>query len=194
MAGAGITGPGMNLQVDPTLWERTIDINVLGTWRTVRAALPHLVVSKGYVLIISSGFAAAPGPYVSAYAASKAALESFGRSLRIEVAHHGIGVGVAYFSFLDTPMVEALDNDPAGARVRAAMPAPVRKTYPLSGAVKATVAGMERRASRVIYPGFLRWQLLFRGFLGPRSEGFWRKAMPEVERLAQGGPEGGSPT
>src|ERR1039458_1408943 len=95
MACAGITGAGMVLQVDPALWERTIEINVLGTWRTVRAALPYLVASKGYVLIISSGFAAAPGPYTSAYAASKAAVESFGRSLRIEVAHHGVDVGVA---------------------------------------------------------------------------------------------------
>lgn len=185
MACAGITGAGMVLQVDPALWERTIEINVLGTWRTVRAALPYLVASKGYVLIISSGFAAAPGPYASAYAASKAAVESFGRSLRIEVAHHDVDVGVAYYSFLDTPMVEAIEQDPAFQRVRAAMPAPVRKTFPLAKAVDATVLGIERRADRVFYPSFLRWQLLFRGALGPRSEGASRKAMPEIEHLEQ---------
>jgi len=143
------------------------------------------VASKGYVLIVSSGFAAAPGPYNSAYAASKAAVESLGRSLRIEVAHHGVGVGVAYYSFLDTPMVHAIEQDPAATRARAAMPAPIRKTYSLTKAVDATVSGIERRADRVIYPRFLRLQLLFRGALGPRSEGSWRKAMPEVERLAQ---------
>ena len=65
------------------------------------------------------------------------------------------------------------------------MPAPVRKTFPLAKAVDATVSGIERRADRVIYPSFLRWQLLFRGALGPRSEGAWRKAMPEVEHLEQ---------
>ncbi|HVB00329.1 MAG TPA: short-chain dehydrogenase/reductase [Acidimicrobiales bacterium] len=183
MACAGIVGAGTVLQVDPNVWERTIEVNVLGTWRTVRAALPHLVASKGYLLIISSGFAAAPGPYNSAYAASKAALESLGRSLRIEIAHHGVDVGVAYYSFLDTPMVEAIQHDQAAMRVRSVMPAPVRKTYPLDKAVEATVSGIERRSNRVIYPGFLRWQLLLRGVFGPRTEGPWRKVMAEVEKL-----------
>lgn len=183
MACAGVVGTGTILHIEPSRWERTIEVNVLGTWRTVRAVLPHLVASRGYVLIIASGFAAAPGPDTSAYAASKAAVESFGRSLRIEVAHHGVKVGVGYYTFLDTPMVNAIENDKAATRARQAMPAAVRKTYPLAEAAEATVSGIERRADRVIYPGFLRWQLLFRGFFGPRSEGAWRKAMPEVERF-----------
>lgn len=183
VANAGIVGSGTVAGIDPDRWERTIEVNVLGTFRTVRAALPHLVASKGYALIVASGFAAAPGPYTSAYAASKAAVESFGRSLRIELAHHGVGVGVAYYSFLDTPMVAQIETDPAGMRARSAMPAPVRKTYPLDRAVAATVDGIVGRADRVIYPRFLRAQLLLRGALGPKSEGAWRKAMPEVERL-----------
>jgi NAD(P)-dependent dehydrogenase (short-subunit alcohol dehydrogenase family) len=188
VANAGIVGSGMVATIDPARWERTIEVNVLGTFHTVRAAIPHLVASQGYALIVASGFAAAPGPYTSAYAASKAAVESLGRSLRIELAHHGVGVGVAYYSFLDTPMVDGLEADPAGMRARAAMPAPVRKTYPLDAAVAATVEGIARRADRVIYPKFLRAQLLVRGLLGPKSEGAWRKAMPEVERI-----EGASP-
>ncbi|MBM3662340.1 MAG: SDR family NAD(P)-dependent oxidoreductase [Actinobacteria bacterium] len=160
-----------------------MEVNVLGTFRTVQSSLSHLMESEGYVLIVASGFAAAPGPYTSAYAASKAAVESFGRSLRIELAHHGVGVGVAYYSFLDTPMVDAIESDPAGMRARAAMPAPVRKTFPLEGAVAATVDGIARRSDRVMYPKFLRWQLLLRGLFGPRSEGQWRAAMPEVEQL-----------
>lgn len=183
VANAGVVGSGTVSSIDPERWERTIEVNVLGTFRTAKATLPHLVASKGYLLIVASGFAAAPGPYTSAYAASKAAVESLGRSLRIELDHKGVDVGVAYYSFLDTPMVDALEADPAGVRARAAMPAPVRKTYPLTAAVTATLAGIERRADRVIYPKFLRWQLLLRGLLGPRSEGAWRKAMSEVERL-----------
>lgn len=187
MAGAGIVGGGMIRDIDPSRWERTIEVNLLGTWRTVRAALPHVIVSKGYVLIVSSGFAAAPAPYSSAYAASKAAVESFGRSLRIEVAHHGVDVGIAYYSFLDTPMVHAIEEDPAAVRARAALPKAVRKTYPLDKAVATTLTGIAKRANRVIYPGFLRSQLLLRGFFGPRSEGAWRKAMPEVEQLGRSG-------
>lgn len=183
VANAGIVGGGLVASIDPERWERTIEVNVLGTFHTTKATLPHLIDSKGYLLIVASGFAAAPGPYTSAYAASKAAVESLGRSLRIEVAHRGVGVGVAYYSFLDTPMVDAIEADPAAMRARAAMPAPVRKTYPLAGAVSATVDGIARRADRVIYPRFLRSQLLLRGMLGPKSEGAWRKAMPEVEQL-----------
>jgi NAD(P)-dependent dehydrogenase (short-subunit alcohol dehydrogenase family) len=184
VANAGIVGAGMVRSIEPDRWTRTIEVNVLGTFHTVQAVLPHLLASRGYLLLVASGFAAAPGPYTSAYAASKAAIESLGRSLRIELHHHGIDVGVAYYSFLDTPMVGAIEGDPAGMRARAAMPAPVRRTYPLEDAVAATVVGIERRADRVIYPRFLRWQLLLRGALGPKSEGAWRKAMPEVERLS----------
>lgn len=183
VANAGIVGAGMVATIDPERWERTIEVNVLGTFRTVRAAIPHLVASEGYALIVASGFAAAPGPYTSAYAASKAAAESLGRSLRIELAHRGVGVGVAYYSFLDTPMVDGLEADPAGMRARDAMPALARKTYPLDAAVAATVEGIVHRADRVIYPKFLRAQLLLRGLLGPKTEGAWRKAMPDVERL-----------
>lgn len=197
MAGAAITGWGPVLLIDPAHWERAVEINVLGTWRTVHAALPHLVQSKGYLLIISSGFAAAPGPALSAYALSKSAVESLARSLRIEVAHHGVDVGVAYYSFLDTPMVQVMESNPAAMRGRAAMPAPIRHTYPLAKAVDATVRGIERRERRIMYPKFLRWTLLFRGAFGPRSERASRKAMPEVERLAQeqqSGPSAGAPS
>jgi NAD(P)-dependent dehydrogenase (short-subunit alcohol dehydrogenase family) len=183
MACAGITGWGPALLIDGTDWERTIETNLLGTWRTVKAALPHLVRSKGYLLIVASGLAASPGPAVSAYAASKAAVESLGRSLRIELAHHGVDVGVAYYSFLDTPMVDAIERNPAARRARAAMPAPVRPTYPIDKAAAATADGIEHRAARIIYPGFLRWVLLLRGFFGPRSDRAALKAMPEVERL-----------
>jgi hypothetical protein len=41
-------------------------------------------------------FAAAPGPYCSTCAANMAAVESVGRSLRIEVAHHGVDILMAY--------------------------------------------------------------------------------------------------
>lgn len=181
---AGIVGSGLVADIAPQRWVRTLEVNLFGAFHTVQATLPLLLSTRGYLLITASGFAAAPGPYTSAYAASKAAVESLGRSLRIEVAHHGVDVGVAYYSFLDTAMVTAIEHDPAGMRARAAMPAPVRKTYPLDKAVDATVRGIEARADRVIYPKFLRAQLLLRGALGPRSEGAWRKAMPDVERLS----------
>ncbi|MGI8921627.1 MAG: hypothetical protein ACR2HD_08165 [Solirubrobacteraceae bacterium] len=62
-----------------------------------------------------------------------------------------------YYTFLDTPMVDAIEANPAATRARAAMPPPIRRTYPLDKAVKATVAGIDRRASRIIFPGSYGW-------------------------------------
>jgi NAD(P)-dependent dehydrogenase (short-subunit alcohol dehydrogenase family) len=183
VANAGIVGGGLVETIDPARWARTIDVNVTGTFHTVQAALPHIIATRGYVLIVASGFAAAPGPYTSAYAASKAAVESLGRTLRIELHHKGVDVGVGYYTFLDTPLVDAIEQDRAASRARAAMPRPIRKTYPLQPAVDASVRAIERRRDRAIYPRFVRTQLALRGVLGPKTEGAWRKAMAEVEQL-----------
>jgi hypothetical protein len=75
------------------------------------------------------------------------------------------------------------------------MPAPLRRTYPLDKAVAETVAGIEQRANRIIYPRFLRLGLALRGVLGPRSERSLVKAMPEVERLSKDQrPRGATPS
>lgn len=183
VANAGVVGGGLIETIDPARWSRTIEVNVIGTFNTVQSTLAHVIAARGYVLIVASGFAAAPGPYTSAYAASKAAVESLGRTLRIELDHKGVDVGVGYYTFLDTPLVASIERDRAATRARAAMPRPVRKTYPLQPAVDVSVRAIERRQDRAIYPRFVRIQLALRGLFGPRTEGAWRKAMPEVEQL-----------
>jgi NAD(P)-dependent dehydrogenase (short-subunit alcohol dehydrogenase family) len=185
MAGAGVTGWGPVLETEPDRWERTVEINLLGTWRTVHAALPHLLRSRGYLLIVASAFAAVPGPAGSAYAASKAGVENLGRSLRIELAHHRVSVGVAYYLFVDTPLVAGVESHPGFVRSRRTLPRAFARTYPLEKAVAATVAGIEGRAARVTYPQLLRWMLLVRGALGPLSQRRTQRAMPQIERLAR---------
>jgi NAD(P)-dependent dehydrogenase (short-subunit alcohol dehydrogenase family) len=184
MAGAGVPGWGPVLETEAERWERTVEINLLGTWRTVHAALPHLLRSRGYLLLVASALAAVPGPAGSAYAASKAGVENLGRSLRIELAHHGVSVGVAYYLFVDTPLVAGIELHPGFVRSREALPRALARTYPLEEAVAATVEGIEKRAARVIYPQLLRWMLLVRGALGPLSQWRAQRAMPEIERLA----------
>lgn len=187
MANAGVGWAGMALTMDPERYERLVEINLLGTWRTTRAALPHLLASRGYLLIVASAAALLPGPGMSAYSLSKAGVESLGRSLRVELAHHGVDVGVAYYTFLDTPMVAAMQHDPAAGRLKAALPGPVRRTYPLHKAVRVTADGIARRSARIAYPRFVRAVLLLRGLAGPRSERAAEAVMPEVERLAREG-------
>ncbi len=113
VANAGIAPVGMTRSIDPSAFERTIEINLLGVWRTVRACLPHVIERRGYVLVIASLAAAMHGPGMAAYSASKAGAEAFADSLRVEVKQLGVDVGVGYFSFIDTEMVRAADTHPA---------------------------------------------------------------------------------
>src|SRR5919106_2440023 len=70
MANAGVAPAGMVRFVEPAAFERTIEINLLGVWRTVRACLPHVIERRGYVLVIASRAAAVHAPAMAAYAAS----------------------------------------------------------------------------------------------------------------------------
>ena len=70
MANAGIAPMGMTRSTDPMAFERTIEINLLGVWRTVRACLPHVIERRGYVLVIASMAAALHAPGMAAYCAS----------------------------------------------------------------------------------------------------------------------------
>ena len=102
------------------------------------------------------------------YAMSKAGVEQLGRALRVELAQHGAGASVAYFGFIDTAMVhQALDDDPLGSRLKEAQPAWLMKRLQPAAAGKAIVAGIERRAPRIIRPR--RWAAfsVLRGIVNP---------------------------
>ena len=102
----------------------------MGSIRTVRAFLPHLVDSRGYVLQVASLAALLPVPLMSAYCASKSAVEAFAHALRAEVAHHGVRVGVAYLSWTDTDMVRGADATPGLGEFRAQAPRRLRPHLP----------------------------------------------------------------
>jgi NAD(P)-dependent dehydrogenase (short-subunit alcohol dehydrogenase family) len=137
--------------------ERIADINFTGVFRTVRATLPHVIDRRGYVLITASLAAILHGPPLSHYSATKAGVEAFGNAVRMEFRHKGVDVGVAYFGFIDTPMVARGKSDPILAKFEQESGQNfVGKTYPLSGAGTAVINGMESRARRVMYPRFIR--------------------------------------
>ena len=104
-ANAGISTYGSVLQVDPAAFRTLIEVNVVGVFNTVRAALPAVLGRRGYLLIVSSGAAYCAFPGTAPYSASKAAVEHFANALRLEVAHLGVDVGSAHMSWIDTPLV-----------------------------------------------------------------------------------------
>jgi NAD(P)-dependent dehydrogenase (short-subunit alcohol dehydrogenase family) len=160
MANAGISGPVANVAtIDPVEFERVIQINLVGVFSTVRAALPHVCERSGYVLVTASIMSAIPGPTVAAYAASKAGVEAFGRALRIELGSTGVDVGIAYYGVIDTGMVRGSRASSGISDLLAVLPSFAAKPAPVRTAGAAIVSGVERRARRVYAPRYARWLL-----------------------------------
>jgi len=161
LANAGIATFGSVLQIDPEAFKRLIDINVLGTFHTVRATLPSIIDRRGYVLIVSSFAAYSAAPGLAPYHASKAGIEHFANALRLEVAHHGVDVGSAHMSWIDTPMVQDAKGDLSSFNeMLAKLPNPLGKTTSVDTCGEAFVKGIEGRKRRVNVPGWVgafRW-------------------------------------
>ncbi|KQV04585.1 MULTISPECIES: SDR family oxidoreductase [unclassified Kitasatospora] len=156
VANAGIAIGGPLVDSDPGAFDRVIQVNLLGSVATARAFLPALTESRGYLLQIASLAAITPAPLMAAYCASKAGVEAFAHSLRAEVAHQGVKVGVGYLSWTDTDMVRGADQDEVLRQMRARLPWPANKTYPLPPAVDRLVAGIARRSAHVYAQPWLR--------------------------------------
>jgi len=104
-AGA-VIGPSPVIQMAEESWRRTLEINATGTFLCCKAALPAMIEGGrgGRIISISSIAAKAPKPYLSAYAASKAAILALTRSLAQEVAQFGITVNAVLPGDVDTAM------------------------------------------------------------------------------------------
>jgi NAD(P)-dependent dehydrogenase (short-subunit alcohol dehydrogenase family) len=172
VANAGIASRVATFRASSTeTFERVLDVNLMGVYRTVDAALPEIVRRRGHVVVVSSVYAFINGVGLVAYAMSKAAVEQLGRALRVELAQHGASASVAYFGFIDTEMVhQGLDRDPLVNQMLASLPKPLHKRLPPSAAGEAIVRGIERRQARIIRPR--RWAAVavLRGALGPLSD------------------------
>ena len=82
VANAGIAPVGTVQDIDPADFESTVQVNLLGVWRTVRAALPHILEARGYVLSVASLAAMVHLPLMAPYAAAKAGVSALADSLR----------------------------------------------------------------------------------------------------------------
>ncbi len=156
VANAGIAAGGPLLLADPESYDRVIEVNLLGSVRTVRAFLPQIVQTGGYVLQVASMAALVPAPMMSAYCASKSGVEAFALSLRGEVKHHGVDVGVAYLSWTDTDMVRGADERAGLGSMRSKLPWLLGRTYPVQPAVARMVEGIANRRARVYAQGWVR--------------------------------------
>ncbi len=148
-------------------FERVIQVNLLGVWRTLRAVLPDVAERRGYLLPIASLAATVPVPLGIAYGASKAGVHSLARTLRMELAHTGARVGCGYFGFIDTAMTREAFSTKEMRRARRGLPPPFAKPVPVGAAGAAIVRGVERRSKRVVAPRWVAGAVLFGGLGGP---------------------------
>lgn len=168
IASAGISGPpAPSALTEHDVFERVVEVNLLGVWRTLHAVLPDVAARRGYLLPIASLAAAVPVPLAPAYGASKAGVHSLARTLRMELAHTGARVGVGYFSFIDTDMVRDAFSQPVVREARRGMPKGFSRPLPVGAAGNAIVRGIERRSKRVCAPGWVSGAVLLGGLGGP---------------------------
>ena len=168
VANAGIAPPTATVRViDEEAFERTIEVDLLGVWRTVRAALPQVTERGGHVVVVASVYAFFNGVMNASYAMSKAGVEQLGRALRVELRPHGASASVAYFGFIDTRMVQDAFEDPIARRFEDTQPKLFLRRLPPSAAGEAIVTGIERRAPRIIAPRWWAIWSVLRGILNP---------------------------
>jgi NAD(P)-dependent dehydrogenase (short-subunit alcohol dehydrogenase family) len=186
VANAGIASHGATaLAAQEDQFERVIEVNLLGVWRSVRAALPEIARRQGHVVVVASIYAFFNGVGAAPYAMAKAGVEQLGRALRVELQPHGASASVAYFGYIDTEMVhQAIDADPLVERMMAASPKVLHKRLPPSAAGKAIVRGIERRQPRIIRPH--RWTALsvLRGIINPLMDRQMERD-PESQAIAR---------
>ncbi|MFJ7148887.1 short-chain dehydrogenase/reductase [Streptomyces sp. NPDC100445] len=168
-AGIAPARPATMATIEPALFERIIEVNVLGTWRTVRAALPYVVARRGHVLVNASVYAYVNGAVNAPYAASKAAVEQLVRALRVELAGCGATAGVLYPGWVETTMSRvAFGADLLATQMRqAAFPRLFAHSIEPELVADRAVRGIERRAASITVPR--RWQPVgvLRGIVNP---------------------------
>ena len=183
-ANAGMAAFGPLAHTDPAAWRRCIEVNVMGSFHTVRAALPAVKAARGYVCLTASVASFAHPPMMSAYAASKAAVEAMADAWRIELAAHGVDVGVIHASWVRTPLVDEGELHPGFLRLRQTVPAPMRHAMTPQQAAQRIVDGMQQRRSRIWVPGWVRLLHALRALLHlPQAERALRQAAPELEAM-----------
>ncbi len=144
VANAGIAGKTVNAwEIDPRNFEEVIKINLLGAVNTVVAALPEMLRrNQGHLVAISSlaGFRGLPKS--AAYCASKAAMNSFFESVRVDLFNTNIHVTIIQPGFIKTPLTSGRKH-------------PMPFLMELDEATQKILRAIEKRKSFYAFP----WQL-----------------------------------
>jgi len=107
VANAGAAAPGLILEMPVSTFEQQMDLNYMGTVRSIKAVLPQMVERcSGQIIIVASGAAVVSFMGYTSYAPTKWALRGFADALRNEMSGLGVSVHLAYPPDTETPGFE----------------------------------------------------------------------------------------
>ncbi len=155
IANAGVmagTPPAGTLEPEDAA-HRVAETNVLGVLNTVQPILPAMMArGMGQIAIISSIAGFTPVVDAPSYAASKAAVLSYGLSLRAALRRHGIKVSVVCPGYVGTPMTAQIDGEKPGQITAAEASRRIR-------------SGLARDRAVIAFPFFIAWLTRLGGML-----------------------------
>lgn len=126
---AGVWVEGPSAEMTEEQWDRTIDVNLKGTFFACRAALPHLMRTEGCIVNISSDSGIGGNPGCAIYNASKFGVNGLTASMGLELAPAGVRVNAVCPADVDTPMLAGQARDFGGGDERGYLNALLAK-YP----------------------------------------------------------------
>ncbi|TDO18215.1 SDR family mycofactocin-dependent oxidoreductase [Mycobacterium sp. BK086] len=107
VANAGIGNGGQTLDhVSESDWTDMIDVNLSGVWKTVKAAVPHLISAGrgGSIVLTSSVGGLKAYPHTGHYIAAKHGVVGLMRTFAVELGHHSIRVNTVHPTNVNTPL------------------------------------------------------------------------------------------
>ncbi len=110
-AGVMLLGPVEGADVQE--WRRMVELNLLGTMYATHAALPHLVATRGHVVVVSSVAARVSRNGYAGYSASKFGVAAFAEALRQEMCPKGVRVTVIAPGMVATELAGHITHEPS---------------------------------------------------------------------------------
>jgi SDR family mycofactocin-dependent oxidoreductase len=110
VANAGVMNAGRLWEITPAQWKVIIDVNLTGTWNTIKAAVPAMIAGErgGSIILISSSTGLKAFPFLGAYGASKFGVTGLGQTLANELGEYNIRVNTIHPAGVETEII----NDP----------------------------------------------------------------------------------
>jgi NAD(P)-dependent dehydrogenase (short-subunit alcohol dehydrogenase family) len=151
IANAGIEILDWTADMQPDDFRRVVDVNLVGTWNTIRATLDAVTRRGGYYLVVSSLSAVTNGPMNAAYNAAKAGAVAVAQTVRLELRSDGVAVGVAYLTYTDTPTARRAVEDPRMRAILDRTRDPSLRPMPVDAVAERYVRAIARRGRRVLF-------------------------------------------